>query len=153
MKVLSSPLEGARESTPMEASDRARLRVLRAETSTVATPAVSPAQTELDSATRQSLSRLASLIRGQIHAVESEDDLEKEKRRRHEKSKLELEKRKTANPDDIEAGIASATRSSSALERLEECLAKETRKRGAAVYKKQKSEDTIRMILSELKSA
>ena len=137
----------------MEASERARLRALRAEASIVATPAVSPAQAELDSATRQSLSRLASLIRGKIHEVESEDDLEKERRRRLEKSKREQEKRKSANPEDVEAGIATAIRSSSALERLEECLAKENRKRGAAVYKKQNSEDTIRMILSELKSA
>lgn len=153
MKVLSSPIEGAREPAAMEASDRARLRVLRAETSAEATPAVSPAQAELDLATRQSLSRLASLIRGQVHALESRDDLEKEKRRRLEKSKLEREKRKKANPDDIEAGIATAAQSSSALERLEECLAKENRKRGVAVYKKQKTEDAIQRILSEIKSA
>ncbi len=152
MKVLSSPLEAARETVPLEAPERARLRAVREETSPEAPPAIPSVEVELDPATRESLGRLAALIRGTEIAIEIDDEVHKEKKRNAEREQADLERRRKRNPDDADADIAEATRSSDALERLELCLAKENRKRGVKVYKKQKSQDVVQMILKELES-
>lgn len=152
MKVLSSPLEAARDTAPLEAPERARLRAVSEEAAPEAPSAIPSVQVDLDPATRESLGRLAALIRGTEIAIEIDDEVQKEKKRKEDRSKEDLERRRKQSPDDVDANIAVVARSSSALVRLEEFLAKENRRRGAKVYKKQKSDDVVQMILKELVS-
>lgn len=152
MKVLSSPIESSRETVPLEAPERARLRAVKMEDSPAAPAAVPSVEIDLDPATRESLGRLAALIRGTEIAIEIDDEVHKEKKRKDERTQADLERRRKRNPDDSNADLVEATRESNALERLEECLAKENRKRGVKVYKKQKSDDVVQMILKELHS-
>lgn len=111
-------------------------------------PPIAPAS-ELDSATRESLSRLSTLIRGQLKASEVADQAMKEKSRHDDEQAAALALR---NKRAKEGLVVEAIELSHypAVERAKQKLLEEHRRRGVQVYTQQKTKDAVHQILSAL---
>lgn len=158
MKVSPSPFEAPRESVAVDAADRARSQIHRSEADpAVEAAAISDVNTEIDSATRESLSRLASLIRTQLKASDAATAATLEEARLEQEEAAANERRNkrareiAENGDDEEMAREAVARSSyPTVVRIEKRFEEERRKRGLDIYTKQKTKESVQAILSAL---
>lgn len=122
---------------------------------------VSGVQTQLDGSTRESLSRLASLIRSQQKASEDanaeadersrrdEEDLKKKEERARRASQIES----TLGEDESILREVLAKENYPSVERVAEKFREAQRTRGVRIYSEQKSKDAVALLLNELDKA
>jgi vacuolar-type H+-ATPase subunit I/STV1 len=160
MKVAASPFESPRDlnSPALDAAESARLDETRDDHAGLKPPAVTDVKSNLDSATRESLSRLASLIRGQQKATDEAAEATEEESRRHEKEVRAKEARteralkivQGAGEDEAILRERVTGANYPAVERIEKHFREERRKRGVQVYTNQKTRESIEQILTAL---
>ncbi len=165
MKILASPFESAREPAALEAGERARLDQAAAVSDVKPPAATTEIRPGIDSATRESLSRLALLIRNQLKAVESaegEGVPEPDGRREHgrdpdggkqddqgEKQDKRIKAMVLAGTGEL-VSPSVAPDSFPSIVRLERRFKQAARDRGSRIYSQQKNKDAVQLILTEL---
>ncbi len=165
---MASPFESAREPASLEAGERARLDQANAVSAVTPPAATTEIQQGLDSTTRESLSRLALLIRAQLKAVEPtlgsavseaevdahknsnpEGDSEQKRDEKKREAEEALKARFAAGSGEI-VPVQAAPDAFPAIGRMERRFEQASRERGSRIYSQQKSKDAVQSILGEL---
>lgn len=149
MKVQASPFEPPVEMAALEASDRARLeRLQQAEEAALPIAPMPSIQTELNPATRQSLSKLAVLIRSQMRANEAAvEEAEEESK---EKAKLSIVKGTGRETELSLADEGVRPEAFPTVVRANQVLREAERQRGFGVYGQQRSNALVELVVKEL---
>jgi hypothetical protein len=172
VKILASPFEPNRDSgheaAPLDAAERARLDQAAHVDEVTPPAATTEIQAGLNSATRESLSRLALLIRDQMKSTEPvlEETVKPAARRRnsgggadgHDDRREEQEhQRDEAMTAFAAKGLGDLLHPQAlppdafpAVVRLERRFKQTARERGFRIYSRQKKKDAVHNILSEL---
>lgn len=158
MKVSSSPFEAPHETAVPDAADRVRLRQAQSESDSMTeAAAINEVKSEIDPATRESLGRLASLIRSQLKASEAAAEAVQEEARIEQEEAAAIESRqqralKIAESGEDEALLRERVAKTAypTVERIEKRFQEENRRRGVQIYTKQKTKDAVQQILAAL---
>lgn len=160
---MASPLESSRAPVAADAAESASLKL--ADAAEVSAPAAtSEIKSGLDAGTRESLGRLAQLIRKQIPLDEDEDGVAASdsakaetteagyKREDEAKREKMLKTMFAKGQGDIPPLQATAKDAFPMVVRLEPYFAQAARARGSRVYSQQKTKDAVKAIMTELEN-
>lgn len=155
MKISAAPFESPLVSAPASAEN---VDAPSAEDVVAAVGGSGEVKAELDSSTRQSLSRLAGLIRSQMKSSDVAHEAKQEEARREEEQSNAREQRneralKVINSTGEDESVSRERINKASyptVERVEEKYQEERRKRGVQIYTKQKTRESVEQILAAL---
>lgn len=160
MKVSASPFETPRDfaTSVTDAGERARAAEAQNENRVSQAAAISDVKSNLDPATRESLAKLASLIRSQLQASDQAVEASQEEARRLEEEVQAKEVRteralkilQGSGEDETILRERVTGANYPAVERIEKRFREERRKRGVKIYTSQKTRESVDQILAAL---